>query len=115
MSRLLGLEELRKSKQAWLFEGDRHGDGLAASFFYVDIRPGGVVSLHLHPYPEVFLVQAGEAEFRAGEDNVRATAGQVLVIPAETPHGFTNTGDGQLRVVSVHPSGTVQQTNLEEG
>lgn len=99
--------------QAFLFEGDRHGDGLAASFFYVDAAPGGVVDLHLHPYAEVFLVQEGEAEFRVGDDTVAARAGQVLVVPPETPHGFSNAGAGRLRVVSVHPSGTVRQTNLE--
>jgi hypothetical protein len=34
------------------------------------------------------------------------------VAPAETPHGFAGAGDDTLRVVSVHPSGTVQQTDL---
>jgi quercetin dioxygenase-like cupin family protein len=34
------------------------------------------------------------------------------VVPAETPHGFKNRHDGTLRVVSVHPSPAVQQTDL---
>jgi mannose-6-phosphate isomerase-like protein (cupin superfamily) len=39
-------------------------------------------------------------------------AGNVVVIPQQTPHGFKNPGDETLRVVSVHPSPTVQQTDL---
>jgi hypothetical protein len=32
---------------------------------------------------------------------------------AAEPHGFKGAGDDTLRVVSVHPSGSVEQTNLE--
>jgi hypothetical protein len=31
--------------------------------------------------------------------------------PAQTRHGFKGADDDTLRVVSVHPSGTVEQTN----
>ena len=40
------------------------------------------------------------------------TAGHIVVAPARTPHGFKNPGDDTLRVVSVHPSPMVQQTDL---
>jgi len=105
------LEEFRRSSQAYLFEGDRHGD-VDFSFFFVEAEPGNGASLHLHPYPEVFLVHAGQGTFTVGEQTVVVEAGHVLVIPPETPHGFTNTGTGILRTFSVHPSGTVRQTNL---
>jgi mannose-6-phosphate isomerase-like protein (cupin superfamily) len=36
----------------------------------------------------------------------------MLVVPPETPHGFRNTGEGSLLVVSVHESGTLEQTFL---
>jgi quercetin dioxygenase-like cupin family protein len=39
-------------------------------------------------------------------------AGHIVVVPAETPHGFKGAGDDTLRVVSVHPNPTVEQTNL---
>jgi mannose-6-phosphate isomerase-like protein (cupin superfamily) len=42
------------------------------------------------------------------------TAGHVVVVPAETPHGFKNTGEGTLRQVSMHPSAEVRQTWLED-
>lgn len=34
------------------------------------------------------------------------------MVPPETPHGFKNAGEDTLRVVSVHPSPRVVQTNL---
>jgi mannose-6-phosphate isomerase-like protein (cupin superfamily) len=36
----------------------------------------------------------------------------MLVVPADTPHGFRNMGDVPLLVVSVHESGTLEQTFL---
>ncbi len=69
-------------------------------------------SLHLHPYSEVFVIQAGTAAFTVGDDEPVVTHGHVVVIPAGTPHGFEGAGDDTLRVSSVHPSGTVEQTDL---
>ncbi len=60
-------------------------------------------------------MQTGTAAFTAGEDELVVTAGHIVVLPAQTPHGFKGAGDDTLRVVSVHPSGTVEQTNLERG
>ena len=39
-------------------------------------------------------------------------AGHIVVVPAETPHGFKGAGDDTLRVVSVHPNPRVEQTDL---
>ena len=36
----------------------------------------------------------------------------MIVVPAETPHGLRNVGDVPLLVVSVHESGTLEQTFL---
>ena len=68
--------------------------------------------LHTHPYPELFLVEAGTATFTVGSDEVVVAAGHVAVVPPETVHGFKNRADEELRVVSVHPSPQVIQTDL---
>jgi len=68
--------------------------------------------LHLHPYPELFVVQTGTAVFTAGEEELTVSEGHIVVVPAETPHMFKCAGDDTLRVVSVHPSREVQQTDL---
>ena len=109
MASVIPIEQLRRSPTAALFEG---GDALGISVFVTEYARGQGPSLHLHPYPETFVVQTGTAVFTAGDERLEVAAGHIVVVPAQTPHGFEGAGDDTLRVVSVHPSGTVQQTDL---
>jgi quercetin dioxygenase-like cupin family protein len=109
MATVIPIEDLRRSPTASLFQG---GDDVAVSIFVTEYERGQNVPLHVHPYPEVFVVERGTGAFRVGDEEVVVTAGHIVVAPAETPHGFAGAGDDTLRVVSVHPSGTVQQTDL---
>ena len=103
------LEALRLSPTAALFEGK---DAAPVSIFVTRYERGRGPQLHLHPYPEVFVVQTGTAEFTVGDDRLTVEAGHVVVVPARTPHGFKSAGDEILRVTSVHPSPEVEQTDL---
>lgn len=109
MATVIPIEDLRRSATAALFEGREE---LAISIFVTAYERGQGPSLHLHPYPEVFVVQTGTAAFTVGADELIVIAGHIVVVPARTPHGFEGAGDDTLRVVSVHPSGTVEQTDL---
>jgi quercetin dioxygenase-like cupin family protein len=102
--------DLQRSPTAALFEG---GDDIEASMFITEYPNGKGPDLHLHPYAEMFLVERGAATFTVGGDEHRVEAGNVVVVPPETPHGFKNREpEGTLRVVSVHPSSRVRQTDL---
>ena len=70
------------------------------------------MELHTHPYPETFLLLEGHGRWTAGEDVVELHPDQMVVVPPLTPHGFRNIGEQPLLVVSVHESGTVDQTFL---
>lgn len=105
------LEELRRSETAVLFQGAAAGD-VPVSMFVTEYPRGRGPDLHLHPYPEVFLVEEGTATFTAGDEQRAVAAGHFVVVPAQTPHGFKNHGEERLRVVSVHPSPEVVQTDL---
>jgi quercetin dioxygenase-like cupin family protein len=109
MATVTTIEALRRSPTAALFQG---GDDAPVSIFVTEYARGQGPDLHLHPYPEVFVVETGTAMFTAGDEQLEVAGGNIVVVPAETPHGFKGAGDDTLRVVSVHPSGTVQQTNL---
>jgi mannose-6-phosphate isomerase-like protein (cupin superfamily) len=109
MASVIPIEDLRRSATAALFEGR---DDVPISIFVTEYERGQGPSLHLHPYPEVFVVQTGTAAFKAGEEELVVEAGHIVVVPARTPHGFECDGDDRLRVVSVHPSPTVEQTDL---
>lgn len=109
MARIIPIEDLRRGAAAALFEG---GDEVALSIFVTAYPRGRGPDLHLHPYPEVFVVQTGTASFTAGPQQLTVTGGNLVIVPANTPHGFKGAGDDTLRVVSVHPSPTVIQTDL---
>src|SRR5215218_4712932 len=110
MATVIPIADLRRSPTAALFEGREQAP---VSIFVTEYpQRGQGPDLHLHPYPEVFVVQTGTARFTAGDEEIVVQAGHIVVVPADTPHGFKGDGDETLRVVSVHPSPAVQQTNL---
>ena len=109
MATVIPIEDLRRSPRAALFEG---GDRIPVSSFITEYDRGHGPDLHFHPYPELVIVQSGIARFTAGEEQIEVPQGNVVVVPAETAHGFKSVSDDKLRVVSVHPSPTVIQTDL---
>lgn len=57
--------------------------------------------LHKHPYPETFIIRRGSALFTIGTEEVMGSAGQILVVPAETPHKF-RTLEGGYEAIHIH-------------
>jgi mannose-6-phosphate isomerase-like protein (cupin superfamily) len=105
------LDALKFSPTASLFEGFPRA-GVGFSVFVVRTPPGKAVELHVHPYAETFVLLEGSGRWTAGDDVVDLNANQMLVVPPETPHGFRNTGEHPLLLVSIHESGTLEQTFL---
>ncbi|MGW5238239.1 cupin domain-containing protein [Monashia sp. NPDC004114] len=68
-------------------------------------REGAGPRLHKHPYAETFIIRRGSATFTvgAGDDarEIVGRAGQILVVPAETPHRFRTGPDG-YEAVHIH-------------
>jgi mannose-6-phosphate isomerase-like protein (cupin superfamily) len=94
------------------FRGGEHGASIC--ILVADLPPGDGPRLHRHPYEEVFVVHEGRARFTAGDATVEAGVGEVVVVPAGTPHRFVNIGDGSLRVMSVHPRPQTEGEWLED-
>jgi mannose-6-phosphate isomerase-like protein (cupin superfamily) len=57
--------------------------------------------LHKHPYAETFIIRRGWATFTVGSEQFRGHAGQILVVPADTPHKFSTGADG-YEAVHIH-------------
>jgi mannose-6-phosphate isomerase-like protein (cupin superfamily) len=72
------------------------------SLILVEAAPGRGPALHTHDYAEVMIIQAGTATFTNGTRETEVRAGQVVVVPAGEPHGFTNTGTDTLRQIDIH-------------
>ena len=85
------------------------------SLFLVDDRPGAGPQLHRHPYPELFIVHAGQADFEVDGARLTATAGDILIAPAGAAHRFTNTGDDRLCITAIHTAATMDTEWLATG
>ena len=93
----------RTKRRAGFFAGEDHG-GWEFSFLYVDAGPGKGPALHKHPYAEVFIVLEGESMFIAGDEQRLVVAGEIVIVPADTPHRFYNAGQSTLRQIDIHES-----------
>ena len=74
------------------FEGYLHGSEISVIFEHED-RIGAGPRLHQHPYSETFVLRRGAALFTVGDERLEAVGGQILVVPAFTPHKFEKIGD----------------------
>ena len=71
-------------------EGCKLTPGVAVSMQW--LKPGAVLNGHAHGWWHLFVIQAGSGLLTMGEgEAVRASAGDVLLVPAWTRHGFVNT------------------------
>jgi mannose-6-phosphate isomerase-like protein (cupin superfamily) len=103
--RVVPFGALEHSRHSHEFVGAEHGD-VPFSVILVHSRPGVGPKLHRHPYAEVFVVESGQATFRIGDETVVVGSRHVVVSPPGEAHGFTNTGDGELRLTAIHAAGT---------
>src|SRR5690606_22294278 len=82
------------------FEGGKYGANI--SFFAVDNEPGQGPGLHVHPYTETWIVRRGRALMRAGGESFEAGPNDIIIVEPNTPHGFTNIGEGRLEMMCIH-------------
>jgi quercetin dioxygenase-like cupin family protein len=71
--------------------------GSDSSVIVVNLPPGKGPALHRHPYSETLLFQIDDKE-------IEASAGSLVVIPANAIHGFKSLGPGRLKQVDIHAS-----------
>lgn len=109
MAQIIPVEDVRYTPAVAVFEAH---DDAPISFYVTEFERGEGTPLHLHPYPEVFLVERNAALFTAGDEEITVGEGNFVLVPANTPHRYVGASDDPVRVVSVHPSGKVEQTNL---
>lgn len=100
---IINRDDLPRAGGTWEFEGVQY-DSSDVSFIWVDMPPGERVRLHSHPYPEIFIVLEGRPTYTVGTDTLEAHAGQIIIVPADVPHAFVNSGTSQLRQIDIHVS-----------
>jgi quercetin dioxygenase-like cupin family protein len=106
----IDLEQLPFIGMSYEFVGETQGAPFSA--YIVSAKPGQGPPLHKHPYVEVAFTLEGSATITVGDQQREVTAGGIVVIPADTPHRFVNSGDTLLRQIDIHANPTFVQTNL---
>jgi quercetin dioxygenase-like cupin family protein len=107
----IDISDLPGSATAERFEGGRYGG--SASGFIVHNQPGQGPQLHRHPYDETFILLEGQATFTVDGEEIEARAGQIVIAPPRAEHKFVNSGEGVLRMVTIHPAPVMEQEDLE--
>ncbi|HME87708.1 MAG TPA: cupin domain-containing protein [Chthoniobacterales bacterium] len=106
----INLEQLPFVGMSYEFHGEKQGAPISA--YIVNAKPGQGPPLHTHPYVEVAFTIEGTATITVGGETRDVRAGGIVVIPANTPHRFVNSGDTLLRQIDIHASPKFIQTNL---
>jgi mannose-6-phosphate isomerase-like protein (cupin superfamily) len=106
----LNLEQLPFVGMSYQFHGEKQGAPFSA--YIVNAKPRQGPPLHTHPYVEVTFTLEGTGMVTVGDDTREVKPDSIVVIPANTPHRFVNSGGGVLRQISTHASPKFVQTNL---
>ena len=106
----LSLEQLPFVGMSHEFVGEKQGAPFSA--YIVRAKPGQGPPLHMHPYTEVAFTIEGTAMITVGDETREVKAGGIVVIPANAPHRFVNSGKTPLRQIDIHASPRFVQTNL---
>ncbi len=106
MHSIIDRSEWAEEPDKWLGEVQlgAHGGNLCLIFNLM--APGQGPRLHKHPYPETFIIRAGRALFTVGDETVEAGPGNIVVVPADTPHKFINPGPDVLETIDIHERGS---------
>jgi quercetin dioxygenase-like cupin family protein len=91
----LNFEQLPFVGMSYEFHGEKQGAPF--SVYIVQAKPREGPPLHAHPYVEVAFTLEGTATITVGDETREVNAGGVVIIPANTPHRFMNSGAGVLR------------------
>lgn len=83
-------------------QGAEHGATISVILDHSE--PGQGPRLHKHPYDETWVVNDGNLTFQAGDERLNAGPGDIVIVPPDTPHKFTNNGPGDASLVCIHAS-----------
>jgi quercetin dioxygenase-like cupin family protein len=92
------------------------GDGRfceGVTVFHERIAEGDRIPLHQHTVEEVLFVDEGQIEARVGNERRVVGSGATVFVPALTPHGFENVGEGAARIHAVFATNEITIKYLE--
>lgn len=108
MDTLITRADGREDGESWAENYEELPGGAGISIILESTtQPGVGPRPHRHPYAETFIIRRGSATFTIGlgteAEQLVGRAGQILVVPARTPHRFATGPDG-YEAVHIHAS-----------
>jgi len=96
------------------FNPERPGETVEDSdeytLVYNELEPGARIGTHRDSVDELVFVIEGTVEATVDGESVTATAGELAVVPAETPHSVRNTGSATAELLGFFATGDVDST-----
>lgn len=71
------------------------------SVVMLTLPPEGRVPMHKTPVDVLFYVAGGEGEVHIGDDSAQVRTGDIIVSPAEIPHGLNASENSKLEVLII--------------
>jgi mannose-6-phosphate isomerase-like protein (cupin superfamily) len=87
--------------------------GATISLIFDHSEPGQGPRLHRHPYDETWVVEVGTITMQLGEERVQVGAGDVVIVPPNAPHKFTNDGPARSKMICIHANPVFETEWLE--
>lgn len=97
---LIGEKVTREGGELRLLSGSDYG--LRTSVMYSRIAPGSGPRRHQHPHAEIFVLHAGRGRYEVEGAFIDAEGGDMVIVPPDAWHSFTNTGEVMLRLTAIH-------------
>ncbi len=76
---------------------------------------GDAGPIHLHHGEEILRILSGQVDVVVGGERRRCSAGDVVIIPADTPHGFTTLTDTTMEVIAELDAGQIFPMQVADG
>ena len=71
-------------------------------------------SLHIHKHlTEIFYVVEGEVELVVEQRRILATPGTLMLVPEQTPHGFSNPGQTRAKLLMMFSPADLREQYFE--
>jgi gentisate 1,2-dioxygenase len=94
-----------------MVNGAEHGLG-DVGLIISEYPPGAANAEHRHAFASAIVVVEGDGLFTVDDAELRASRGDIVVVPAGSWHSFGNNGEGPLRVVGVDLGSGVHATEM---
>jgi mannose-6-phosphate isomerase-like protein (cupin superfamily) len=65
------------------------------------VLPNAKMPIHLHAYPQVYIVLEGSAKLRVGTETREVKAGQVVFLPANVEHETCKAGSQGMSYIVI--------------